>query len=113
MQILPCLVPRSTILIILPLLSLGFEQEEKIPRLGHAVRPIFVHGDNANSPNLLRDVKEGSIPTHILFSLELFTGRWFRYIIRNPMFRSLVKWRVIDEAQQIVRSLRRNAPYPR
>ena len=63
MQILPCLVPRSTILIILPLLSLGFEQEEKIRRLGHTVRPIFVHGDNVNSPNLLRDIKEGSIRT--------------------------------------------------
>jgi superfamily II DNA helicase RecQ len=30
MQTLPCLVPRSIILIVLPLLALGFEQEEKI-----------------------------------------------------------------------------------
>jgi hypothetical protein len=53
--ILPCLEPRSIILIILPLLSQGFEQ--KIRRLSHAARPIFIHGDNINSPNLLRDVE--------------------------------------------------------
>lgn len=33
MQVLPCLVPHSITLIVLPLLALGFEQEEKIRSL--------------------------------------------------------------------------------
>jgi superfamily II DNA helicase RecQ len=96
MQVLPCLIPRSIILIILPLLALGFEQEEKIRRLGRFARPVFVHGDNVNSPNLLQDVQQGKY-THILSSPELFTGRRFRPLLRDPTFRSFVKWIVVDE----------------
>ena len=96
MQVLPCLVPRSIALIVLPLLALGFEQEEKIRSLGRFVRPVFVHGDNVNSPNLLKDIQHGKY-THILSSPELFTGRRFRPLLRDPTFRGFVKWIVVDE----------------
>jgi superfamily II DNA or RNA helicase len=96
MQVLPCLVPHSITLIVLPLLALGFEQEEKIRSLGRFARPVFVHGDNVNSPNLLQDIQHGRY-THILSSPELFTGRRFRPLFRDPTFRGLVKWIVVDE----------------
>jgi superfamily II DNA helicase RecQ len=64
MQTLPCLVPRSIILIVLPLLALGFEQEEKIKRLGSFAKPIFLHGSNVSAPNLLLSIREGQY-THI------------------------------------------------
>jgi superfamily II DNA helicase RecQ len=80
MQVLPCLVPDSIIIVILPLLALGAEQEEKILRiLGPFARPAFVYGNNV-SYELLRDIQRREY-THILSSPELITGRRFRTVL--------------------------------
>jgi superfamily II DNA helicase RecQ len=56
MQVLPILVPQSIILIVVPLLALGFEQGETIRRLSRFARPIFVNGNNVSSWELLREI---------------------------------------------------------
>jgi hypothetical protein len=98
MQILPCLVPNSVIIVILPLLALGLEQAESIQkRLSKEIgaNPIFVNAKNI-SQDLLMHIKAG-VYTHTLISPELLTGRQFRHILRDPQFRNMVKWVVIDE----------------
>jgi hypothetical protein len=98
MQILPCLVPNSCIVVILPLLALGSEQADAIGKhlsgRGSA-RPVFVNAKNIGK-ELLHDIRMGSY-THILISPELLTGKRFRYILKDPHFRSMVRWVVIDE----------------
>ena len=80
MQILPCLVPDSIIIVILPLLAIGAEQKEKIVKiLGTVARPAFVNGDNVTL-ELLRDIQRGEY-THILSSPELITGKRFKPLL--------------------------------
>ena len=43
MQILPCLVPESIIIVILPLLALGAEQKERILKIYCGGRHFYLH----------------------------------------------------------------------
>jgi superfamily II DNA helicase RecQ len=98
MQILPCLVPESVIIVILPLLALGSEQADPIRRnlsKEGGANSIFVNAKNIGRNPLMR-TKTG-IYTYILISPELLTGGLFHNILSDPQFRDLVKWVVIDE----------------
>jgi hypothetical protein len=55
------------------LLSSGFQQEEKIRRLGCVANPIFVHGNSVDSPTFLEGIQKGEY-IHVLSS-PVFTGR--------------------------------------
>ena len=97
-QILPCLVPRTIVIAILPLLALGAEQASSIQKYLAAnagARPIFVNARNIGK-TMLHDIQIGYY-THILVSPELLTGKKFRYLLQDPHFRSMVKWVVVDE----------------
>jgi hypothetical protein len=47
-------------------------------------------------PELLRDIQRGEY-THLLSSPELIIGKRFRSLLRDPAFRTRVKWIAIDE----------------
>lgn len=97
-QILPCLVPGTIIIAILPLLALGAEQASSIEKYlaaNAAARPMFVNSNNI-SKSVLHDIRRGYY-THILVSPELLTGKKFRPLLQDPNFRSMIRWVVIDE----------------
>jgi hypothetical protein len=77
-QILPCLVPRTVIIAILPLLTLGAEQASSIQKYlapNAAARPMFVNSKNI-SKSVLHNIRRGYY-THVLVSPELLTGKKF------------------------------------
>jgi superfamily II DNA helicase RecQ len=97
-QILPCLVPGTVVIAILPLLALGVEQANSIQKylaVNAGARPMFVNSKNI-SKSVLRDIQKGYY-THILVSPELLTGKEFRPLLEDPYFRSMIKWVVVDE----------------
>ena len=87
-QILPCLMPRTIVIAILPLLALGAEQASSIQKYLAAnagARPIFVNAKNI-SRAMLHDIRIGHY-THILVSPELLSGKKFRHLLQDPHFR--------------------------
>jgi ATP-dependent helicase YprA (DUF1998 family) len=93
MQILPCLVPNSVIIVILPLLALGLEQAESIQkRLSKEMgaNPIFVNAKNI-SQDLLMHIKAG-VYTHILISWYASTSTvTFSMSIKSSLANSTLK----------------------
>ncbi len=84
----PCLVPRTIVIAILPLLALGAEQASSIQKYLAAnagARPIFVNPKNI-SRAMLHEIRIGHY-THILVSPELLTGKKFRHLLQDPHFR--------------------------
>lgn len=84
MQVLPCLRPRSIMIVILPLLALGSEQENAIKKQlspKSAARPVFINSSNI-SKDMLQEVKTGRY-THILISPELIVGSRFQPILKE------------------------------
>ena len=89
-QTLPCLMPRTIVNAILPLLALGAEQASSIQKYLAAnagARPIFVNRKNI-SKTVLHDILIGYY-THILVSPELLTGKKFRHLLQDPHFDEL------------------------
>jgi len=78
MQILPCLVPETIIIVVLPLLELYVSE----PAKGRRGKSYICQ---------LEEYQPGSIKagiyTHILISPELLTGRQFRNILNKAQFR--------------------------
>lgn len=80
-QILPTLVPDSTVIVVLPLLALGDEQVSKISgslaELGGA-KPIFLCARN-NDEETQQEIRQGA-STPIFLSPEILTGNSFRRV---------------------------------
>ena len=94
MQMMPCLLHDSVVLIILPLNAIGAEQTARIEDL-EGTQPVFVSHETISAAmlvNICRDVY-----THILLSPELLVGKKFHSILINSTFCSHVKLVVVDE----------------
>lgn len=80
LQLLPCLIPDASILILIPLNAIGAEQEARIQSLP-TTRPIHLNMKN-NNVQTLNDIRRG-LYTHILISPEIACSKKFhRYAFR-------------------------------
>ena len=100
LQLLPCLIRDSIVLILLPLNAIGAEQMEKIQTLPGA-QPIHLTADNNNNQTLAA-VRSGYY-SHILVSPEIACSKYFREsVLSDSKFRSRVKAVMVDEVHLVV-----------
>ena len=100
LQLLPCLIPDATVLILVPLNAIGAEQLSKIQSLP-GTRPIHLNADNSNT-RTLADIRCG-VYTHILVSPEIACSHRFRRaVLSNSTFRARIKAVLVDEVHLVV-----------
>jgi superfamily II DNA helicase RecQ len=100
LQLLPCLIPDATVLILVPLNAIGAEQLSKIQSLP-GTRPIHLNADNSNTQTLA-DIRSG-LYTHVLVSPEIACSHKFRRaVLSNSTFRARIKAVLVDEVHLVV-----------
>ena len=98
MQVMPCLLRGSVVLIILPLNAIGAEQVARIEALP-GTQPVHVCRETI-SARMVADIRRG-VYTHILLSPELLVGKKFHGVLTNPTFRDNVGLVVIDKVHVV------------
>ncbi|KAI5309996.1 hypothetical protein KEM55_001971 [Ascosphaera atra] len=97
LQSVSLLLEGSVTLVILPVNSIGTEQEAKIRNLGGT--PFFLNADSNNAANR-KKMMEGQF-SHILMSPEQAASDQMRLIIETPKFSQKLAMVFIDEAHLI------------